>query len=144
MQKPATIKDIASLVGVSTSTVSAVLGPRESRHVRVSENTRAQILEAAERLKYRPNRMARSLRGEKTNVIGLYTAYGYLNPHVQFTGQILGGLHLGCDENRKDLLVHGLYAGRRPDEIYGELTDGWIDGLVVYTRPDDPLVALLS
>ena len=144
MNKPATIKDVAASVGVSSSTVSAVLGHSPSQHVRVSEPTRSRIQEAARRMRYQPNHAARSLRNRRTNVLGVYTAEGYLNPYVPFTSQIIGGLHFGCDECRKDLLLHGMYQGRRADEIASELTGGQIDGLVLYTRPDDPLAALLA
>ena len=144
MNKPATIKDVAASVGVSSSTVSAVLGHSPSRHVRVSEPTRIRIQEAARRMRYQPNHAARSLRNRRTNVLGVYTAAGYLNPYVPFTSQIVGGLHLGCDECCKDLLLHGMYRGRPAEEIASELAGGQIDGLVLYTRPDDPLAALLA
>jgi DNA-binding LacI/PurR family transcriptional regulator len=94
-------------------------------------------------MRYRPNRVARSLRYQKTNLIGVYTAHGYLNPHVAFTAQVIGGLHLGCDTHHKDLLLHGSYPGRTAEEIYTELADGRIDGLVLYTRAEDLLVARL-
>ena len=106
MSKPVTIKDIAARVGVSNPLVSAVLSARASSTVRVSEATRARILEAAREMRYRPNQVALALRYRRTNVIGVYTAYGYLNPHVPFTTQIIGGLHQVCDENRKDLLLY--------------------------------------
>ena len=142
--KPATIKDIAARVGVSNTTVSAVLGVSKSGHVRCSEATRARILEAAAEMRYRPNRVARSLRYQKTNVIGVYAARGHLNPYVTFTSQILGGLRMGCDIERKDLLLHNNYAGRSADEIYGELADGRVDGLILYTSLQDELAERLA
>lgn len=144
MSKPITIKDIATRVGVSTSAVSAVLGRNGSRSVRVSDATRGRILEVAAQLQYHPNRVALSLRYQTTNVIGLYTAHGYLSPNVPFTAQIIGGLHQGCDQHRKDLLLHGLYEGRHVEDIYGELADGRIDALALYTQPADELVELLA
>jgi len=132
------------MVGVSNTTVSVVLGDIPSPHVRVSESTRARILAAAQQMQYRPNRVARSLRYQKTNVIGIYTAYGHLNPTVPFTAQIIGGLHQGCDDHRKDLLLHGSYPNRSAEEIYNELADGRVDGLILYTWPEDPLVERLS
>ena len=144
MSKPCTIKDVAAYVGVSNMTVSAVLGNSTSGHVRVSEATRVRVLAAARHLDYRPNRLARSLRGQKSNVIGVYAAYGYLNPQAMLTAQILGGLHQGCDRHRKDLLLHGSYQDRSTEEIYAELADRRVDGLVLYTAPADPLVARLA
>lgn len=144
MNKPVTIKDVAAHIGVSSSTVSAVLGHSPSRHVRVSESTRLRIQEAARRMCYQPNHAARSLRNRRTNVLGVYTAEGYLNPYVPFTSQIIGGLHFGCDECGKDLLLHGMYQGRPAEEIVRELTGGQIDGLVLYIKPSDPLGPLLA
>jgi len=144
MAKPSTIKDIAAYVGVSNMTVSAVLSSSTTGNVRVSAATRERVLEAAKVLNYRPNRMAQSLRGQKSNIIGIYTAFGHLNPHVPFTSQIIGGLHQGCDECRKDLLLHGSFRDRSVDEILSELSDGRIDGLIIYTWPEDPLVERLA
>ena len=144
MMKATTIKDIAAHVGVSNTTVSAVLGQNPSAHVRVSEDTRQRILEAARLLRYRPNGLARSLRYQKTNVIGVYTAYGYLHPQGAFTAQIIGGMREGCDELNKDLLLHGSTRNRHADEIYAELADGRVDGLILYTAPHDPLVEQLA
>lgn len=144
MKKSATIKDVAASVGVSSSTVSAVLGHSPSRHVRVSEPTRVRIMEAARQMRYQPNHAARSLRNRRTNVLGVYTGQDYLNPNAPFTSQIIGGLHLGCAESGKDLLLHGMFRGRSAEEIALELTSGQIDGLVLYTGPEDPLAALLA
>ena len=144
MSKPITIKDIAAELGISNTAVSAVLSPQPTRHVRVSEATRTRILEAAQQMRYRPNRAARALRQQNTNVIGIYTAGGYLNPWVAFTSQIIGGLQLGCDTHQKDLLLHGTYRDRTPEEIYDELVDGRVDGLVLYTSPQDPVAERLA
>lgn len=144
MNKPITLKDVAARAGVSSTAVSAVLSQSQTRHVRVSEETRTRILEAAHHLRYRPNRAARSLRSARTNVIGVYTAWGYLNPYVPLTSQIIGGLHQGCDAHHKDLLLHGMDRGRTAEDIHAELTGGMIDGLVLYTSASDPLAALLA
>ena len=61
------IKDVAKVAGVSTATVSRVL----ANHVRVKEETRQKVLEAVEKLNYRPNLIARSLRVQKSAKIGL-------------------------------------------------------------------------
>lgn len=61
------IKDVAEAAGVSTATVSRVLA--EKPHVR--KEVRDRVLAVVEELKYRPNRIARSLRAQKSNIIGL-------------------------------------------------------------------------
>lgn len=61
------IKVVAQVAGVSTATVSRVLADSS----RVKEETRKRVLEAVERLNYRPNLIARSLRAQKSARIGL-------------------------------------------------------------------------
>lgn len=63
----ATIKDVARLAGVSTTTVSHVIN--ETRYV--SDELRARVLAAMEELNYRPNVLARGLRRGETKTIGL-------------------------------------------------------------------------
>ncbi|HMR68380.1 MAG TPA: LacI family DNA-binding transcriptional regulator [Anaerolineae bacterium] len=63
----ASIKDVAESAGVSTATVSRVLSDKP--HVR--PEIRERVMAAVDALSYRPNRVARSLRVQKTNIIGL-------------------------------------------------------------------------
>lgn len=65
--KPSRISDVAKRAGVSSATVSRVL----SGQPHVSEAVRARVLEAAAALAYRPNRIARSLRVQRSRFIGL-------------------------------------------------------------------------
>ena len=64
---PARLKDVAALAHVSVKTVSNVVN--DYPHVRPA--TRARVQEALERLDYRPNLSARSLRSGRTGVIAL-------------------------------------------------------------------------
>ncbi len=61
------IKDVAKAAGVSTATVSRVLSDRPN----VRPEIRDRVLAVVENLNYRPNRVARSLRVQKSNIIGL-------------------------------------------------------------------------
>ncbi|HEX6293490.1 MAG TPA: LacI family DNA-binding transcriptional regulator [Herpetosiphonaceae bacterium] len=63
----ASIKDVAEAAGVSTATVSRVL----SNHPHVRPELRERVREAVARLEYRPNLIARSLRSQQSNTIGL-------------------------------------------------------------------------
>ncbi len=62
-----TIKDIAEIVGVSYATVSRTLNNRRG----VSPATRELIFKTAEKLGYKPNLHARSLKTNQTHVIAL-------------------------------------------------------------------------
>ena len=69
--KPAiTLKSVAELVGLTASTVSAVLN-NSSASRSVPEHTKKRILEAARALDYRPNFFARSLRARRTYMVGV-------------------------------------------------------------------------
>lgn len=62
-----TIKDIARELGVSPSTVSRSL----KDHPDISPATKKQVKELVEKLKYRPNAVALSLRSRKSNIIAV-------------------------------------------------------------------------
>jgi LacI family transcriptional regulator len=68
VQKPATIRDVAREAGVSVAAVSRVLnhgtGP-------VAPHTRARVVDAIERLGYRPRAAARELQQRSITTIGL-------------------------------------------------------------------------
>lgn len=135
-----TLRDVAKLAGVSPFTVSTVMnGARSS--TRVSDATRTRIHEAAKELGYRPNRLARSLQSRRTNIIGLYFGYGSLEPHDPFHAEVLTGLQRGCEAHRKDLMIHYSFHKYSVDEVFSELAGGKIDGLVLLTYSQDPLVA---
>lgn len=63
----ATIKDVAKLAGVSTTTVSHVIN--ETRHV--AAETKQVVLKAIEELHYSPSAVARSLKVNTTKSIGM-------------------------------------------------------------------------
>ncbi len=63
------LKDIATIVGVSVSTVSLVLNGKAAKS-RISEELEKKILAIAKENNYRPNILARSLRKGTTNTIG--------------------------------------------------------------------------
>lgn len=62
-----TIRDVASTVGVSITTVSRALAEPD----RVAPATRERVVRAAAELGYRPNRAASGLRAGRTHAVGL-------------------------------------------------------------------------
>lgn len=70
MKKRVTIKDVAGYVGVSTATVSYYLN---GHYEYISEEMRERIKVAIQELGYNPSTVARNLRAQKTNLIGVVT-----------------------------------------------------------------------
>ncbi|MBY5993979.1 LacI family DNA-binding transcriptional regulator [Ferrimonas balearica] len=63
----ATIYDVSVMAGVSLATVSRVV----NNNAKVSEKTRRKVLEAMEKLDYRPNAIARSLASNRSDSVGV-------------------------------------------------------------------------
>jgi LacI family transcriptional regulator len=61
-------KDVADAAGVSIATVSRVLNGKPGR---ISVETRGRVMAAAERLQYKPDPLARSLRNGSSRTLGL-------------------------------------------------------------------------
>jgi LacI family transcriptional regulator len=69
MRKKASLKDIANRLGVSTALVSYVLNNKKEG--RISKEIAARIRDVARELKYTTNQIAKSLKTNKSNTIGL-------------------------------------------------------------------------
>ncbi|HEY4356980.1 MAG TPA: LacI family DNA-binding transcriptional regulator [Acidobacteriaceae bacterium] len=65
--KPATLADIAAIAGVAPMTASRALNASGY----VSEEVRKRVQQAAETLRYSPNKLARQLRGSRLLAIGI-------------------------------------------------------------------------
>src|SRR5581483_1603878 len=68
-ERPATLRDVAAAARVHPATASRALNP-ETR-ILVSEDTARRVSEAADRLGYRPNPVARSLRTRRSHTVGV-------------------------------------------------------------------------
>lgn len=84
----ATLKDIATSLGLSVNTVSRALAGKDA----VSEQTRARIRAEAERLGYVPNAMARSLVMGSAMALGLVIT----NPSNPFYARLVSTIEQRC------------------------------------------------
>lgn len=97
----ATIFDVAKLAGVSIKTVSRVVNNEPN----VRSKTRQAVMNAVERLHYRPNAAARGLSGKRSYTIGLV----YENPHeFSYVGAVLNGALAACEAEGYSLLLRPL------------------------------------
>ena len=119
-----TIKDIARIAGVSTSTVSRALsGSKE-----LSEATRERIVKICNEQGYRVNALARSLIRSRTNVIGLIV------PEV--TNPFYAELSLGIETHARQLgynvmLCNSQQDAKTTEELFGFLTSHQVDGIIL-------------
>lgn len=93
----ATMKDIARLAGVSTSTVSHVING--SRFV--SDEMRQKIEKVVKELNYKPSLVARSLKIKETNTIGMLVTASS-NP---FFAEVIRQVERYCERHNYHLLL---------------------------------------
>lgn len=100
------MQDIADKLGISKATVSLVLSGKAGS--RVSEKTKARVIETARELDYHPNDLARSLRTGRTNVIGVLVTdisnefFGVMAFHIQEEAKKLGYSVFIANTNESD------------------------------------------
>ncbi|HTX80184.1 MAG TPA: LacI family DNA-binding transcriptional regulator [Longilinea sp.] len=92
-----TISDVAKAAGVSVSTVSRVLNGKDD----VAKETELHIQEVIQKLEYTSSLAARSMRSEKTNMIGL------IMPDIAgaYAREIMLGVNRAIAESDHDLLL---------------------------------------
>ncbi len=93
-----TMKDIAKLCGVSVSTVSRVL----SGNTLISPETTRLVTEAAEKLGYRPDMTARTLKTNRSDLIGIL--YDAPMTHPFFSG-VIDAIRTRAEEAGFDVLL---------------------------------------
>ena len=131
-KRPATIYDVAEAAGVSKSLVSLVL--RNSP--KVSEARRAAVLEAMERLEYRPSQAASALAGATTRTVGVILD-DFRN--LWFV-ELLRGLQEGLTPHELRITVadRTLNAHVQDSPLDGFLSMR-VDGLVIATEPTEAM-----
>jgi LacI family transcriptional regulator len=119
------IKELAGKLGLSPTTVSRVLNGK-SKKFRISQETSQKVLDAARKYHYSPNRIARGLKMEKTETIGLIIPdianpyFGSIAKTIEVEARNSGYSIILCDSlddevTEAELLQ--LLAGRKVDGI---------------------------
>ncbi|GAB3095458.1 LacI family DNA-binding transcriptional regulator [Isoptericola nanjingensis] len=125
-QRRVTIKQVAAEAGVSITTVSHILN--DVPGVRAKEATRQRVQETAARLGYVPNRLAQSLRTQRSNTIGLIGDEIATTP---FAGKlILGAQDVALSREAVVLVVSTGYQRDVENREIEELLRRQVDGIL--------------
>lgn len=142
VRRSVTLQDVADRAGVSRAAASAVLNESHAS-ARTSVATRERVIKAAADLAYRPNAIARSLRSQSIATVGFYNGFGFLDSRNAFVMSIMAGMHGRCDAVGCDLLFHRRSVAADVRNRFREIMSGKVDGVILYTNVEDPLVDLL-
>ena len=119
-----TMRDVAREAGVSVNTVSRALSGKPD----VSPETRARVLKIAERLGYRPNRLARGLRSNKTGTIGVIVT-DIANP---FFGALVKGVERAARQHDYSIILQDTDEDyEREKEAIQVMLAERVDGLLI-------------
>lgn len=137
-----TLFEVASLAGVSPSTVSLVLAGKGKQR-RIPQDTRDRVRRAAEDLNYAPNLLTRSLKQGRTHVLSFFSTFRNRRRGDLYMDRIASAIETAGGELGYDILVHCNFR-RSPKETYQFLNGGLADGLLIFApTQDDPLLAIL-
>jgi LacI family transcriptional regulator len=120
----ATIKDIAKALNLSTSTVSRALrGSYE-----ISAETKKQVLEYAEKINYRPNPVALSLKERRTRAIGVVVSEIANN----FFSQAINGIESIAYNKGYHVIITQSHESQDRERVNVEhLASRGVDGLLI-------------
>jgi len=119
-----TIKEVASVSGVSTQTVSRVINERPD----VSPETRKRVQEVIKEMGYQPSALARSLIRQRSHTLGVVTAgLRYIGP-----SRTLSGIAAAAEEAGYSLLLKELprFDENDIEPIFQALLSHHVDGII--------------
>ncbi|MCJ2377927.1 HTH-type transcriptional repressor PurR [Vibrio sp. ZSDZ34] len=120
----ATIKDVARLAGVSTTTVSHVINKTRF----VAEATQEKVMAAVDELNYAPSAVARSLKCNSTRTIGMLVTQST----NLFFSEVIDGVESYCYRQGYTLILcntGGIYEKQR--DYIRMLAEKRVDGMLV-------------
>lgn len=133
----ATIKDVAKLAGVSTTTVSHVINKTRF----VAEETREAVWAAIKTLHYSPSAVARSLKVNHTKSIGLLAT----SSEAPYFAEIIEAVENRCFDRGYTLILGNAHNDLQKQRAYlSMMAQKRVDGLLVMCSeyPDDLLKML--
>ncbi len=124
------IKDIAREAGVAISTVSNVIN--NSRFV--ASNTKEKVLDAIDKIGYRPNIIARGLRTHSTRTVAVIVP----DINSSFFSQVINGIEeIARKRNYTMILGSTSFDFIEEERITNLLLDSFIDGFIFFSGFDN-------
>ncbi len=134
-----TIRQIATLAGVSRSTVSRVIND----HPSVNPETREQVLRVITETGFHPDPIARSLSSRRADIIGLVIPLAIQSLFEDpFFPRLMQGISQGCNSHDYTLTLFLLHSLEEEARLYTRISRRQLlDGVIVTaTRNGDPLI----
>ncbi|MDO5755532.1 MAG: LacI family DNA-binding transcriptional regulator [Tissierellia bacterium] len=130
MSKP-TIKDVAKLAGVSISTVSRVMNDSKP----VSPEARRKVLDAIEKLDFKPNELARSLVMRRSNLIGIVVK----DIGIPYMAQIIRGIEEIGRMYKYDIMLSSTYGDQNSEKnVVDFLLRKQVEGIILISEDTNP------
>jgi LacI family transcriptional regulator len=127
--RAATLADVGRAAGVSAMAASVVLNAARTSS-RIAPETRARILTAAARLRYRPNAAARALADRRMNTLGVAAVVDGGELNFYFLG-VFNGILATAARHGQNTTVFTLADWERDAARLSRFCDGRIDGLIL-------------
>tara|TARA_R110002111_G_scaffold18931_3_gene46342 strand:+ start:30283 stop:31317 length:1035 start_codon:yes stop_codon:yes gene_type:complete len=125
--KPITLKEVAEAAGVSLSTASRALSGKAEAY-RISSTTEKSVQAAAKKLQFSPSLLARSLRSQRTKLLGIVLP-NIANP---FFAAIAREIALAAEENAFSVLITDSQENSETEvQLVEQLRARQIEGLIV-------------
>lgn len=132
-----TIKDVAKLAGVSISTVSRVMNNSKP----VSPEAKRKVLDAINKLGFKPNELARSLVMRKSNLVGVIVS----DLGIEYMAQLVRGAEEIGRVYKYDILLSSSYGSEDAiNNAIDFLATKQVEGLVIISESisDESLLKL--
>ncbi|MEQ8676338.1 MAG: LacI family DNA-binding transcriptional regulator [Aggregatilineales bacterium] len=144
MMKRLTLEEIAKIAGVSRATVSRVVND----HPNIRLEVRQRVQDVIDKTGYEPNRAARSLASNRSNIIGLFKPLVglsdlFIDPYYP---KLMNGISRECNDLDYVLTLF-IFENRKEEKAKFNriINSGLIDGLIITASAiDDPFVPVLK
>src|SRR5262245_18374060 len=126
-KKNATLSDIATTIGVAPMTVSRVVNGTGY----VSKQTREKVMSAIKKMSYRRNGLARNLKRQRTDTVGLRIG-DISNP---YSTELANAIRTSLSVRGYNLFICISEHSAKEDIVaFESLVDHNVDGIIVATR----------